>query len=556
MSTRLFISALLLTVAARAGAQNAAPVPSQLQPVAEPEIALDELIRRAQANNPGPQIAANNLEAARARAGAARSRLNPTLQVVPGVFGNTNSRNEEIILSQPLDLFGQRRASGRVFDAQVRRAQAEQTLASRSLIVQVKNAAADLFAAQEAESLGEAQVAIARQSRDAAARKAQLGDAPPVQTERAGLELERAGVELDQTRAERLSRRATLNQLIGAPPEAPLRVALPDLGFQSFSGLPGAGLGASASSLSNPGLAGAGTIAGVPSVSPGANPPGSPPAPALGTIPQTPIVGASSQVGSDLVASRASLLPGALQRPDILAAQASAEAARAQVEAIGRQRRPIIEVQARRAGVFDPSPLSLRAVITVPIFDFGSIKREQNAARFEALAQEGQVALLRSQAAAQVESALVRLNQNRLTVARYRTSIVPQTLDLLRKTQIGYAAGASTYLEVLEAQRAVRQVQTEYLQALVGARTGEAALESALGTNLPTAPGDLSNPSGAATPPGVAAPGTLPPSVMTPGTTTGAGIIAPNTTAPSNTPANGTPLPNAAAGAGGTVIPR
>ena len=535
MSTRFYIPALLLVAAARAGAQNAAPVPAQAQPTAEPEIALDELIRRAQATNQGPQIAANNLEAARARAAAARSQRNPTLQVVPGVFGNTNSRNEEIILSQPLDLFGQRRASGRVFDAQVRRAQAEQTLASRSLVVQVKNAAADLFAAQEAESLGTFQVGIARQFRDAAARRAQLGDVPPVQTQRAQLELDRAGVELDQTRAERLSRRATLNQLIGARPEAPLRVALPDTSFIAFAGLQGTG--ASSLGVLNPGLAGAGANSGVPSVSPGANPPGAPPAPVLGTIPQTPIVGASSQVGSDLVASRASLLPGALQRPDVLAAQASAEAARFQVEAIGRGRRPLIELQARRGGVFDSSPLSLRAVITVPLFDFGSIKREQNAARFEALAQEGQVALLRSQAAAQVESALIRLNQNRLTVGRYRTSIVPQTLDLLRKTQVGYAAGASTYLEVLEAQRAVRQVQTEYLQALVGARTGEAALESALGTNLPTAQGDLSNPSGAAPPPGVAAPGTLP-----------EGTIPPNVVAPLNPPSSN--LPPTGAGVG------
>ncbi|RYG63266.1 hypothetical protein EON80_21585, partial [bacterium] len=248
----------------------------------------------------------------------------------------------------------------------------------------------------------------------------------------------------------------------------------------------------------------------VPSVSADANPPVSPLAPALGAIPQPPIVGSSSQVGSDLVASRAALLPGALQRPDILAAQSGAEAARAQANAIGLQRRPLIEVQARRAGVFDSSPVSLRAVITMPLFDFGSIKRQKSAALSEARAQDGQVALLRSQAAAQIESALIRLNQTRNTVARYRTSLVPQTLDLLRKTQIGYAAGASTYLEVLEAQRAVRQIQTEYLQALVGARVGEAALESALGSNLPITPSDLSNPSGPPRPDGVAAPGTVP----------------------------------------------
>ena len=551
MSTRLFISALLLTVAARAGAQNAAPVPVPTAPEIQPgtssetdsPVALDELIARALQNNQQPQIAAANLEAARARAGSARAQLGPTLQVVPGIFGNSASRDEEIILSQPLDVFGQRRASRAVFEAQVRRAQAEQTLAQRSLVVSVRNAAADLFAAQEAESLGQTQVAIARQFRDAAARRGQLGDAPPVQAQRAQLELDRAAIDLDQARAQRLSRRAVLNQLIGQAPQTPLRVALPEAGvFGTLSpanGTPGTGV---TTPNGTPGT-------GVPSVSPSANPPGSPPLPGFSPAPQTPIVGASSQVGSDLVASRAALLPGALLRPDVLSAQASLEAARAQVTAIARTRRPLIELQARRGGVFDRSSTSLRAVITVPLFDFGSIKREQKAAQFDAQGQELQVALLKSQIAAQVEGALVQLNQNRLTVARYRDSLVPQTLDLLRKTQIGYAAGASTFLEVLEAQRATRQIQTEYLQALVGVRTGEAALESAFGASVPAGfgTGVLNNPGAPATPPGVAAPGTLPPNAVTPGTTTGAGVIAPT---------NGTPLSNAPVGAGGTVTPR
>ncbi len=114
--------------------------------------------------------------------------------------------------------------------------------------------------------------------------------------------------------------------------------------------------------------------------------------------------------------------------------------------------------------------------------------------------------------------------------------IVPQTLDLLRKTQIGYAAGASTYLEVLDAQRTLRQVQTEYLQALVGTRTQEAVLESALGATPPAELlGDIVNPTGANAPPGVAVPGTvpadtIPPNVVAPINPAGAPTIAPLTT--------------------------
>ena len=496
MSPYFFAPSVLLAAfccALPASAQNAATAPasSVVAPNFQPAIALDELLARALTNNPQPQIAAANYEAARARAQSARASLGPTLQIVPGVFGNAASRDEEIILSQPIDLFGQRRAARAVFDAQLRGAQTGRDFATRSLIISVKNAAADLFAAQEAESLGQSQLDIAQSFRDAAARRAQLGEVPAVQVQRAQLELDRAAIELDAARAQLALRRAALNQLIGAPPEAPLRVGLPGLS----PNLP------PSSPNSQPGSP------NTPKLQP--DTPDSPPS-SPNLLPATPTVPASSQVGADLVAQRAALLPGALRRPDVLGAQAALDAARAQVGVLAAARRPQLELQARRGGVFDPSPVSLRAVFTVPLFDLGANKNQQRAAQFEAQAQEKQLELLRSQVALQLESALVSLRQNRALVARYRDSLVPQTLDLLRKTQLGYAAGASTYLEVLEAQRATRQVQTEYLQALVGALGGEAALESALGATYTGALGPLNNPVGLNAPPGVAAPGTVP----------------------------------------------
>ena len=503
----------------------------------EPEVALDELIRRAFANNPQLPIARENLEAARQRVGAARATASPTLQIVPGI-GNREARDEEIILSQPLDLFGKRRARAGVFAAEARHAEAQSTLAERLLVVAVKNAAADLFATQEAESLGSVQVQVAELFRAAAARRAQLGDVPPVQVQRAELELLRVQNELTGAQAERLVRRAALNQLVGQAPETPLRVALPISTVLSdvlrlrppAQEAPAFGVGAAQSTLPTTG----GTTGNIPATPPVATAPQAqtaPQTPASGSAPvtpQTPIIGGSSQVGSDLVGWRSQLLPGTLTRPDIVGAQATLEVRRAQVRVVQRERRPDIEIQARRNAITGSGSTALRAVIVVPLFDFGSNKRERRALEAEARAQEATIALLRSQAATQVEQALIRLQQQRQTVERYRTGIVPLTLDLLRKTQVGYAAGASTYLEVLDAQRTLRQVQTEYLQALVGTRTQEAALESALGA---TPPADvlsgIVNPTGAATPPGVAAPGTVP-----------EGTIPPNTVAPLAVPSN------------------
>ena len=512
---------LSLPAVAQDAPQTPPPAPVVTPEVpAEPEVALDELIRRALANNPQLPIARETVEAARQRVGAARANAGPTLQIVPRLLGRRGAADEEIILSQPIDLFGRRRARSAVAEAQVRSAQAQSTLTERALVVAVKNVAADLFAAQEAESLGGVQVEVAQLFRDAAARRAQLGDVPPVQVQRAELELLRVQNEQTNAQAERLARRAALNQLTGAPPEMPLRVSLPlSTGLTDVLRLrPGPLRPGATPSTSDAALAGGGggtnASGGIPATTPPAADAPLVTGGGASTSASTsgaPLLGASSQVGSDLVGLRSQLLPGALGRPDIVGAEATLDARRAQVQVLRSQRRPEIELQARRNAVTGGGSTALRAVVVVPLFDFGSNKRERRALEAEVRAQEAQIAFLRTQAAAQIEQALIRLQQQRQTVERYRSGIVPQTVDLLRKTQIGYAQGASTYLEVLDAQRTLRSVQTEYLQALVGTRTGEAALESAFGSTLNAdMTGPLANPTGAVAPPGTAAPGTVP----------------------------------------------
>lgn len=445
----------------------------------EPEVALDELIHRALKNNPQLPIARQHEEAARERVGAARAFPNPTLELVPRLIGNREAADEEMILSQPLDLFGRRRARTDVAAAELRAAQAQSTLAERSLIVSVKNAAADLFAAQEAENLGSVQVEVAQLFRDAAARRAELGDVPPVQAQRAELELLRVQNELTHAQAERLERRATLNQIIGQTPETPLRVTLP---------------------IST-------TLSDVLRLHPSAQSTSTETNDATGDTLSQPAETASS-AEKNLIDLRGQILPDALaNRPDIVGAQATLEAQRAQTRVLARERLPQVALQVRRSSVFSSGSTALRAVITMPLFDLGSNKHARRALEAEAHAQEAQIALLQSQTTMQVEHALIRLQQQQQTVERYRSGLVPQTLDLLRKTQIGYAQGASSYLEVLEAQRTLRAVQTEYLQALVGTRTSEAALESALGTTpSPELLNQLSNLQSASTPSGNSVP--------------------------------------------------
>lgn len=470
------------TAAAPAGAPP--PAPTVTTPASgEPEVTVDELVRRALEHNPQIPIARLTEEAARQHLQSLRTLANPTLELVPAV-GAEVARDESVLLSQPLDVFGQRRAQASVAAAELRAAQAQTTSAERALIVAVKNAATDLFVAQEAESLATVQVEVAQLFRDAAARRAQLGDVPPVQVQRADLELLRAQNDLTTAASERLNRGATLNQLIGQPPETPLRVALPlapgatDL----LRVAPGVGQGATNAPppLAPPARGGETAGATAPAASSEASRSDSSPLAGEG--------GRGGMTGLHLDAQRRALLPFALTaRPDMLAAQATLEARRAQVDVLRRERWPHVEVQVRRAPFFGrpDSGYAVRLDALLPVFDFGSLKRERRAAEADVRGQEAAIALLRSQVATQLEQALLRLGQQQATVQRYRTGIVPLAVDLLRKSQIGYAAGATTYLEVLDAERSLRQVQSEYLQSLAGVRTGEAALESALGVAPP-----------------------------------------------------------------------
>ncbi|MBV9468736.1 MAG: TolC family protein [Abitibacteriaceae bacterium] len=503
----------------------------------EPELTLDELVQRALANSPQIPVARLGQDAAREHLRALRVLENPTVETTPGL-GNPDARDEYVLFSQRIDIFGQRRALANVAAADLRRTQAETTQAERSLVVAVKNAAADLFAAQEAESLGGVQVEVAQLFRNAAARRAELGDVPPVQVQRADLELLRAQNDYINAQTERLSRRATLNQLIGQPPETPLRAALP-FGDEFMDVLHQTALIPSSHSQANGEARGA--VSGSAS-SPTSNELHSP---VTSSHPNIDLGARGRGEGVDLTTQRANVLPGALSnRPDVLVAQATLESRRAQVTAVQRQRLPVIDFQLRRAPFFGhtepPGGYAVRLFATFPIFDIGSIRHERRAAEADVRAQEANITLLKSQVATQVEQALLRLEQQRQTVQRYHSGIVPLAIDLLRKTQIGYAAGASTYLEVVDAQRALRQVQTEYLQALAGVRTGEATLESAVGVAPPgSGSGPITNPTGPSTPAGVAAPGTVPD--LAPPTTAGA-QAAPATPSAPNAP-NTAPAP-------------
>lgn len=417
MSLRLlFCCALLLVV----------PIPSIAQPLEEEAVPVEELIERAIQNSPALVAAQETESAAQQRGQGVGAFPNPTLSATAGFTGSDEARDEELLISQPLDVFNTRHARRRVADAELGRARAEGAGARLNLILEVKRAAAALYAAQEEERLAGVALEHATQFRDAAKRRVELGDAAPVQAERAGIELLRVHNELEGAQSARRTLRAALNALIGEAPDKSLSVAWP---------FPGA--------TANP----------------------------------TP-------------EQRNALLEAALQHPELIAGAAQQTGRRARIEVLRRERLPKVELQVRRDGVWNGgSSTAIRAAVTMPLFDFGSLKKEQRALQAEARAGDAQLALERARARAGVEQALSQLAGKLEVAQRYREGIVPQTAELLRKMQVGYAQGASSYLEVLEAQRTMRQVQAEYLAALQEARLSALDLESITGQPVALAGG-------------------------------------------------------------------
>lgn len=404
----------------------AAPIFAAELPVTS-EITITELVQRTMENN--PQIAANHQfeKAASEQLKSLQAFPNPTLDLVPRLAGNKEASDSEILLSQPLDLFGKRHAEAAVQEAELQAMTHKSTFTRTWLANATKIAAVELYAAQESKRLSQEQVNIVQDFLNSANRRAELGDAPRVEAERAEIELLRAQNDVSNAQNKRLAKLEEVNELIGGGLEMDLHVASPMIN--------------------------------------------------LDFVPL--------EITLEL---RKRLLSTALQkRADLQEQQVKLQAQKAQIDVIKREKLPDVALQLRRSSLFggEVKSYALRATINMPIFDFGSIQHRRRAAESTVKAQAANVRSTQNQVSRQVNQTLLQLVQQRQNLQQFHTEIVPRTQDLLRKTQIGYEQGASTYLDLLEAQRTAKQVQLEYLEALAGTLRAEANLENAIGAPLP-----------------------------------------------------------------------
>ncbi|MEA2998395.1 MAG: hypothetical protein QOK17_228 [Sphingomonadales bacterium] len=206
-----------------------------------------------------------------------------------------------------------------------------------------------------------------------------------------------------------------------------------------------------------------------------------------GEVPPENFTLASLQLPRDLPVS----LPSALvaQRPDVLQAEANMHAASAQVGIATANRLPNITLTANAGStalaigqVFGPGTgfWNIGAALLAPIFDGGTLRHQQRAARaaYTEAAEQYRATVL--SAFQNVADSLTALDQDARTLKANAAAAdaARATLDLSR---LQYKDGYAAYLAVLNAEQSYQQARIDLVQAEASRYADTAALFQALG---------------------------------------------------------------------------
>jgi NodT family efflux transporter outer membrane factor (OMF) lipoprotein len=184
-------------------------------------------------------------------------------------------------------------------------------------------------------------------------------------------------------------------------------------------------------------------------------------------------------------------LPSTLveQRPDVLQAQANMHAASAQIGVAVANRLPNIQLTASAgstaleiAKVFGPGTefWNIGAALAAPIFDGGTLKHQERAARAAYVGAAEQYRSTVLGAFQNVADSLTALEQDAkgLKAAADANDAAKTTLDL---SQRQYKDGYADYLTLLNAEQAFQQARINLVEAQASRYADTAALFQALG---------------------------------------------------------------------------
>jgi outer membrane protein TolC len=430
---------LALSICASApGAQtqtNAAALPNfdvllgrqQAVAPAGPALTLDEIERMALVRNPEIAVAARRVAMAEAIVPAAGALDDP--QATYRGWGvplnqpwNYNQAQNMFMVTQALPGPGKRSLRTGVANSDVAEAKDELAAVRLRVRVDVRKAFYDLLETQDELRIHDEHVAIAQQAIAAARIRYAVGQVPQQDLLKAQLELTRLAEHMIRFDRDAEVARARLNTLVGRDPARPLHVE------------------------GNYGV--------------------------VATLP--------SQVSLEQLALQV--------RPDLMVAESAVAKSRQQQSLAKKAYVPDFTVS---AGYMLMSPTSnmrnaymVEGSMTLPWFD----RRKHNAEIATAAAgvteQDAELAALRTEAFGQIKESLAEAKAAQKFAALYQNSLRPQAEATLHAAVIAYENNQTDFLNLLDSQMQVIDIDLAWLQALAGFNTRMADLELAVGAPI------------------------------------------------------------------------
>ncbi len=122
--------------------------------------------------------------------------------------------------------------------------------------------------------------------------------------------------------------------------------------------------------------------------------------------------------------------------------------------------------------------------ISLPFLEYGSLRARQRSQQARLRAQELRLRATELETAAALQNAQRMVLQAKARVQSYREHLLPRARQLAQSAQVGLESGHLGILQVLEAQRTLRSVEEEALQAELEARLNAVHLWSLQGRFL------------------------------------------------------------------------
>jgi outer membrane protein TolC len=181
----------------------------------------------------------------------------------------------------------------------------------------------------------------------------------------------------------------------------------------------------------------------------------------------------SSQLGTDVsklaIPSDAKIEPlvnpGIDDRADLLVLKSQILVAEAEAGVARNSNRPDLNAMIVRSPFSsDPGYFGGRLQLSWPIGDNGRSRNETAAAKKRAEAAQKLLDDATQRAKAELKAAQIALEARQSQIVRYE-AILASARDLVAKSQKGYSEGFGTQIDVLEATRALREVEKELVEA-------------------------------------------------------------------------------------------